>query len=203
MTGRRQSRTKTPTNFIKATKTIHCRTPQKNSALRTRVAAAHAREIQQQRATTPAIAIRTRARATTKRERRGERTEEGPEEEAVSTNTHKQGRRPIAGYKQFPKIKRQNARARKRRREAEETKAAGDRTHDHTWPTERPRDTKGMGQTYLADRPRRPARARSEIAGSDRAVVSGPPFRALALVLGSPPSPPPPPQCGAVVWNCR
>ena len=49
--GRRRSRTKTPTNFIKATKTIHCRTPQKkNSALRTRVAAARAREIQQQRA---------------------------------------------------------------------------------------------------------------------------------------------------------
>ena len=51
---------------------------------------------------------------------------------------------------------------------------------EHTRPTERPRDTQGMGQTYLADRPRRPARARSEIAGSDRAVVCGPPLSACA-----------------------
>ena len=51
---------------------------------------------------------------------------------------------------------------------------------EHTRPTERPRDTQGMGQTYLADRPRRPARARSEIAGSGRAVVRGPPLIACA-----------------------
>ena len=52
---------------------------------------------------------------------------------------------------------------------------------EHTRPpTERPRDTQGMGKTYLADRPRRPARARSEIAGSDRAVVCGPPLSACA-----------------------
>ena len=38
-------------------------------------------------------------------------------------------RRPIAAYKQFTERKRRNARARKRRRETEQTKVGGDRTH--------------------------------------------------------------------------
>ena len=119
--GRRRSRTKTPTDFIKATKTIHCRTPQKTAhcALEWRRHARAKYNSSEPTATTPVIAIRTRARATTKRERLIERTEEGLEEGALSTNTHKQGRRPIAGYKQFPERKRRNASARKRRRETE------------------------------------------------------------------------------------
>ena len=86
-------------------------------------------------------------------------------------------RRPIAAYKQFPK----------ERGGMQGQGSADERQSKPRWveieqtrPTERPRDTQGMGQTYLADRPRRPARARSEIAGSDRAVVCGPPLSACA-----------------------
>jgi hypothetical protein len=46
-------------------------------------------------------------------------------------------RRPIAAYKQFPERKRRNARARKRRRETEQTKVGGDRTHSADRTTER------------------------------------------------------------------
>ena len=90
-------------------------------------------------------------------------------------------RRPIAAYKQFPERKRRNARARKCRRETEQTKVGGDRTHSADRATKRHTRNGGADlQIYLADRPRRPARARSEIAGSDRAVVCGPPLSACA-----------------------
>ena len=46
-------------------------------------------------------------------------------------------RRPIAAYKQFPERKRRNARARKRRRETEQTKVGGDRTHSADRTTKR------------------------------------------------------------------
>ena len=46
-------------------------------------------------------------------------------------------RRPIAAYKQFPEGKRRNARARKRRRETEQTKVGGDRTHSADRTTKR------------------------------------------------------------------
>ena len=45
--------------------------------------------------------------------------------------------RPIATYKQFPERKRRNARARKRRRETEQTKVGGDRTHSADRTTKR------------------------------------------------------------------
>ena len=59
-------------------------------------------------------------------------------------------RRPIAAYKQFPERKRRNARARKRRRETEQTKVGGDRTHSADRTTKR---HTGNG----ADLPRRSA----------------------------------------------
>ena len=64
----------------------------------------------------------------------------------MTINTHKQARRPIAGYKQFPERKRRNARARKHRQATEQTRTGGDRTHDHTRPTERPRNTQKWGR---------------------------------------------------------
>ena len=60
-------------------------------------------------------------------------------------------RRPIAAYKQFPERKRRNARARKRRRETEQTKVGGDRTHSADRTTKR--HTRNGG----ADLPRRSA----------------------------------------------
>ena len=169
--GRNGSRTKTPTNFIKATKTIHCRNPQKKQRT------AHSSGSGTRAQNTIAVSAEPRhRRLLSAREPERQRKESGGASEQKKDSkkgpyTHKQGRRPIARYTRFPERKRWNARARKRKRKTEHPKADGDPTHDHTRPTERARDTQGVGQTYLADRPRRPARARSEIAGSDRAVV--------------------------------
>ena len=58
-----------------------------------------------------------------------------PEESSQKKALRK--RRPIAAYKQFPERKRRNARARKRRRETEQTKVGGDRTHSADRTTKR------------------------------------------------------------------
>ena len=112
-------------------------------------------------------------------------------------------RRPIAAYKQFPERKRRNARARKRRRETEQTKVGGDRTHSADRTTKR--HTRNG-----ADLPRRSASKACSSSIRDRWLGPCCSVRAAAqrlrsfLVLGPPPPPPPPPlQCRSVAWHCR
>ena len=100
-----------------------------------------------------------------------------PEESAQKPNALR-NRRPIAAYKQFPERKRRNARARKRRREIEQTKVGEDRTHSAD------RTTK-IHTRNGADLPRRSASKACSSSIRDRWLVPCCSVRAAAQRLRS------------------
>ena len=110
-------------------------------------------------------------------------------------------RRPIAAYKQFPERKRRNARARKRRRETEQTKVGGDRTHSADRTTKR--HTRNG-----ADLPRRSASKACSSSIRDRWLGPCCSVRAAAQRLRSflgrrRRRRAPPLQCRSAAWHCR